>query len=149
MTYVVDVSVESGRLPIARAKVAEAVESVLRAERERNATVSVTFVTTRAMQRLNAQHFGRRTPTDVISTGSRATPTKFLVGDIYIAPDVARENAQREGVGVREELLRLVVHGVLHAIGYDHPEGEERSGSPMWRRQERLVAKLRRSLVLT
>jgi probable rRNA maturation factor len=149
MTIVVDVSVESGRLPIARATVASAVESVLRAERERNATISVTFVTTRAMQRLNVETFGRRTPTDVISTGSRAPSTGFLVGDIYIAPEVARENARREGLGVRDELLRLVVHGVLHAVGYDHPEGEERTSSPMWRRQERLVGRLRRSLART
>ncbi|HEX6964609.1 MAG TPA: rRNA maturation RNase YbeY [Gemmatimonadaceae bacterium] len=149
MTVVVDVSVESGRLPIARATVAAAVEAVLRAEHERNAMFSVTFVTTRAMQRINVRTFGRRAPTDVISLGSRTPSNGFLVGDIYVAPDVARENARREGLGVRDELLRLVVHGVLHAIGYDHPEGDERTSSPMWRRQERLVGRLRRSLVRT
>jgi ssRNA-specific RNase YbeY (16S rRNA maturation enzyme) len=40
---------------------------------------------------------------------------------------------------VREETLRLVVHGVLHVLGYDHPAGESRYESPMWRRQERLL----------
>jgi probable rRNA maturation factor len=68
-----------------------------------------------------------------------------VVGDVYIAPDVARTNARSEGVSVTEELARLVVHGTLHALGYSHPEGsrEERAGSPMWKRQERL---LRRAL---
>jgi probable rRNA maturation factor len=34
-----------------------------------------------------------------------------------------------------------VVHGVLHALGYDHPDGDARLSSPMWRRQEALVAR--------
>jgi probable rRNA maturation factor len=67
------------------------------------------------------------------------------VGDVYIAPDVARANASELGVPVAEELARLVVHGTLHALGYSHPEGssEDRTGSTMWKRQERL---LRRAL---
>ncbi len=67
-----------------------------------------------------------------------------VVGDIYIAPGVARRNAARHGAGVREEIARLVVHGTLHVLGYDHPEGEERTASRMWRRQERLLARLHR-----
>jgi 3-methyl-2-oxobutanoate hydroxymethyltransferase len=63
-----------------------------------------------------------------------------VIGDIYIAPDVARANARRYDAGLREELARLVVHGVLHVLGYDHDEDEARHASPMWRRQERLLA---------
>jgi probable rRNA maturation factor len=47
-------------------------------------------------------------------------------------------------VGIREELVRLVVHGVLHALGHDHPEGEARLRSPMWLRQEALVKRAMR-----
>jgi probable rRNA maturation factor len=43
---------------------------------------------------------------------------------------------------VREELIRLVVHGTLHVLGYDHPDHGERERSPMWRRQERYVEAL-------
>jgi probable rRNA maturation factor len=42
----------------------------------------------------------------------------------------------------REELARLVVHGTLHVLGWDHPETEDRTRSPMWRRQERYVDRL-------
>ena len=59
-------------------------------------------------------------------------------------PAVARANARRLGVGIREELVRLVVHGVLHALGHDHPEGEARFRSPMWLRQEALVKRAMR-----
>ena len=47
------------------------------------------------------------------------------------------------GIPFRRELLRLVVHGILHVLGYDHPAGEARIRSPMWRRQERYLRKLR------
>jgi rRNA maturation RNase YbeY len=67
-----------------------------------------------------------------------------VIGDIYIAPDVARENARTAGAPAREELTRLVVHGTLHVLGYDHPEGDGRDRSSMWKRQERLVRRLAR-----
>ena len=61
---------------------------------------------------------------------------------MYISPEVARENAARHGCGLREEIARLVVHGVLHALGREHPEGDDRTASPMWARQEQLLARL-------
>jgi probable rRNA maturation factor len=45
-------------------------------------------------------------------------------------------------VSSQEELLRLVVHGTLHTLGYDHPEGATRTTSPMWRKQERILARV-------
>lgn len=145
MSVTVDVAVERGRLALSRARVAEIATAVLRAEGARDALLSISFVSNRAIAALNSRHLGHRGPTDVISfgfapAGARAT----VVGDVYIAPDVARENARRHGVGVREELARLVVHGTLHVLGHDHPDGAERSASPMWQRQERLLARLLR-----
>jgi rRNA maturation RNase YbeY len=94
------------------------------------------------MAALSARHLGHRGATDVISFGfAPAGDRAPVVGDIYISPDVARENARRHGVPIREELARLVVHGALHVLGYDHPEGEERIDSAMWRRQERHLAR--------
>ena len=146
MSISVDVTVRSGRIPLSRARVEQIASRVLRAERVRDADLSITFVSNRAIAALNRRHLGRSGATDVISfeLGGSAPGTP-LVGDVYIAPDVARANARSEGVSVTEELARLVVHGTLHALGYSHPEGsrEERAGSPMWKRQEHL---LRRAL---
>ncbi|HEX5437479.1 MAG TPA: rRNA maturation RNase YbeY [Gemmatimonadaceae bacterium] len=144
MTAMVQIHSEAGRVPVSRQRMVAAVQTVLRAERERLASVSVSLVSTAVMRKLNRAHFGRGTPTDVISLGWRSPETGMLVGDIYIAPDVARASARRGGVGVREELMRLLVHGVLHAIGYDHSSGAARTEGPMWRRQERLVARVLR-----
>lgn len=134
------------RTPVSVARLARVARLVLRAEGERAAMLSVTLLDDAAMASLNAKHLGQRGTTDVISFGFRREPGAPLVGDVYIAPRVARANATAGGVGVREELARLVVHGVLHVLGYDHPADERREASPMWRRQEALVRRARRAL---
>jgi probable rRNA maturation factor len=140
MSRVVQVATEGVRIPVARARVAELAEGVLRAERVRDAMLSVAFVTDRRIAALNRSHLGHRGPTDVISFGFAPVDARGdVVGDVYIAPGVARRNARTHGRGVREELLRLVVHGVLHVLGHDHPDDETRYRSPMWLRQERLL----------
>jgi probable rRNA maturation factor len=65
-----------------------------------------------------------------------------VVGDIYICPEIARTNARQQSVPAGEEVLRLVVHGTLHVLGYDHPHGAERTTSGMWRRQEKVLARV-------
>jgi rRNA maturation RNase YbeY len=143
MSIAVHVSVEGVRIPLARARVSEIARCVLKAERVADALLSITFVGTRAMAGLNRRHLGRRGTTDVIAFGfGRSAPRTPVIGDIYIAPDVARANALTHGLGVREELMRLIVHGVLHVLGYDHAEDESRVASTMWARQERLLARV-------
>jgi probable rRNA maturation factor len=118
--------------------------AVLEGERQRSAALAITFVTPRDMARLHRQHLGVGGPTDIITFAHashvRGAP---LVADLYIAPAVAGENAARAGCSVREELARLTIHGVLHALGWTHPEGEGRTRSAMWRRQERWVERMR------
>jgi rRNA maturation RNase YbeY len=136
----VAVETDGVRIPVARDRVQRVAEHVLRAEHVRDALISIAFVTDRRIAELNVRHLGHRGSTDVISFGfapvGKGGP---VVGDVYIAPDVARRNARAHGQGVREELLRLVVHGVLHVLGHDHPEDDARYRSPMWWRQERLL----------
>ncbi|HEX9485383.1 MAG TPA: rRNA maturation RNase YbeY [Gemmatimonadaceae bacterium] len=140
MARVVDVATENVRLPVSRERVRHAADAVLRAERVRDAVVSITFVSTRRIAAMNRRHLRHSGATDVISFGLPAATTGApLGGDIYIAPDVARANAAQHGASSRDELLRLVVHGVLHVLGHDHPNGEERYASPMWKRQEALL----------
>jgi probable rRNA maturation factor len=140
VTRVVDVTTEGVRIAVSRARVARVAGRVLRAEGVRDAMLSIAFITDRQIAALNRRHLGHRGPTDVISFGfASAGKGGPVVGDIYIAPGVAGRNARAHGRGVREETLRLVVHGVLHVLGHDHPDGESRYESPMWRRQERLL----------
>lgn len=132
-----DVRVSGRRPALATAMVRRVVHSVLRAER-RDAAVSITFLGAITMRRLNDEFLGHDQPTDVISFGL-AGPDGRLAGDVYLCRAVAARNARRHGVPLRQELVRLVIHGTLHVLGYDHPDGDHRTRSPMWQRQERYV----------
>ena len=139
----IHVAVDGVPAPLSRGRAQRVVESVLRAEKVRAALVSVAFVTEPAIAKMNQKHLRHQGPTDVISFGfDRPTRTAPVVGDIYIAPRVATKNAKAQRRPVREELVRLLVHGTLHVLGYDHPEDERRETSAMWRRQEQLVRRL-------
>ena len=143
MNAAIGVSSNGVRSAIGRQRAADIVRTVLRAEKVRDAMISISFVSNRAIRALNKRHLRRDRVTDVIAFGFRAGGKHSpIVGDVYIAPDVAREAARELGIGVREELTRLVVHGTLHVLGYDHPDTAQRERSPMWRRQERLIARL-------
>ena len=100
--------------------------------------VSVTFVDDAAMQDLNGRYLGKDATTDVLafSLGDDDAP----LGDVYVGVDQARRQARDHGVSLDEELVRLAIHGTLHVLGHDHPDGPERLDSPMFARQEALVA---------
>jgi probable rRNA maturation factor len=143
----VDVSADGLRIPLSQSAVRDAARLALRAGKVRDAMLSFACVVARAMARLNREQLGHAGSTDVISLAfERPGADAPVVGDVYICPDVARENARVAGCSVREELLRLVVHGTLHVLGHDHPVDDERTTSPMWRKQERLVARAMRAL---
>jgi len=127
------------RSPVSTDRLAELSRRVLGALRVTRAMLSITLVDATTMARLNRRHLGHRGPTDVITFALGADVHGAVLADIYICPDVARVQAREHGVGVREELARLVVHGTLHACGWEHPEGHDRTTSPMWRRQEHLL----------
>lgn len=114
-----------------------AVRLTLTAEGHGSAEISVTLLGDDEIQRLNAEYLGQDAPTDVLAfaLGDERAP----LGDVYVGVTQARRQAEELGVPVTEELVRLVVHGTLHTLGYDHPEGVERASSPMFVRQEELV----------
>lgn len=142
----VSVDADGVRSPVARALLARASRETLRSLRVSRAMISIALVTRRRIARLNREHLAHAGPTDIITFALGGDAHAGVVGDVYISPEVARENARTAGVPLREEMIRLVIHGTLHACGWTHPEGEERAASPMWQRQERLVHRLRGAL---
>jgi probable rRNA maturation factor len=124
------------------ALVRRVVAAVLAGE-QAEAFVGVTFLGKRRMQHLNRDYKHHDRPTDVISF-ALPQPDGSLAGDIYVCRAVAAREAHRRGLPVREELIRLVVHGTLHVLGHDHPEDEGREASAMWHRQEQYVRTLTR-----
>lgn len=131
----VEASAEEGlQIPVELALVEAASRWVLESEAALDGEVSIALVTDETISALNEQYLSHTGPTDVISFPLE--DPRRLVGDIYIGVEQAARQADDAGVSLREELLRLAIHGTLHVIGWDHPEGE---ASPMYLRQEELL----------
>ena len=109
-------------------------------EEGRSGEFSITLLGDQEMAELNARYLGRNAPTDVLafSIGTNELP----LGDVYVCMDQASRQAREYKISLDQELVRLVVHGVLHVLGHDHPEGSDRFTSPMFKLQERLVCRV-------
>jgi probable rRNA maturation factor len=135
------VNPEGERLLAAAARLRAASTATLRHAKVRDALVSITMLSSRQMAAMNKKHLGHAGATDVITFGFR-DPRGAVLGDIYLCPTVAAANAKAFGASAREELLRLAIHGTLHVLGHEHPEGPARTKSAMWKLQERLLVKV-------
>ncbi len=156
------------RVPITLAPLEAFAGRVARTLRVARESFSVCLVSDAEMARMNHRFRGKRGPTDVLSfpangaagvlarrNGSRgfgaprarsrrrafsssAGDGREFLGDIAISPQTARRNAQQDGRALASELQILILHGVLHLLGYDHEtdEGE----------MERVEGRLRRRL---
>ena len=135
------VTVNDEGMPNARSALIErGVRAAIRSEDVTLAEVSVTLLDDARIQELNASYLDRDRPTDVIAF-SLGGPAGIL-GDVYIGYEQAARQADEYRETLETELLRLAIHGTLHVLGHDHPEGPERLESPMFELQERLVAQV-------
>ncbi len=135
----VEVSVGDGvALPGDPARVEAAVRHVLRAEGVGQGELSVALVGDPEIAALNHQYLGRDRPTDVIAFHLHDAGEPPL-GDVYVGVAQALRQAAEFGASPEEEVLRLAVHGTLHVLGWDHPETDDRTASPMFARQEALL----------
>jgi probable rRNA maturation factor len=80
-------------------------------------------------RRLNAEFLGKDKPTNVLSFPSElyapadaVLPKRGYLGDVILAFETVRAEAERDGVGVRDHAAHLLAHGFLHLLGYDHAE---------------------------
>ncbi len=111
--------------------------------------LSICLVTNAEIAKWNRLYRGKNRPTDVLSfatdephskqrirklSGKRAASSLHYLGDIAIAPAVARQNARRLGRDFDAEMRILILHGILHLMGYDH----EADQGQMDRREMRL-----------
>jgi len=99
------------------------------------------FVDDRRIARLNEAYLGHRGPTDVLSFpllefrmanfGFRISQSAihnppWLLGDVVISTETARRQALKRGRSLEVEMAHLLIHGILHLLGYDHVTPEER-----------------------
>jgi probable rRNA maturation factor len=117
---------------------------VLRMEEAPDAVeLSVALVDDDEIARLNSVYRGIEGPTDVLSFGcDEPEPVEsdepIAIGDVVIAPEVARRQAAELDTTVESELDLLLVHGVLHLLGYDHELDED--AAAMQAREQAVLA---------
>ncbi len=116
--------------------------AVLRALDRSGAALSVAFVSPRDMRLVNSRYLGHDYATDVLSFSYEEPVVEGIpfLGEIIIAPEMAAFNAHRYRARPEKELRKLLVHGILHLLGYNH----ETDRGQMNRLQNRL---LRRKLL--
>jgi probable rRNA maturation factor len=100
--------------------------------------LSVLFVTSEHIRKLNARFAGDDYATDVLAFPMMEDDENVtLLGDVVICPRVAESNAHKLGHALTRELDTLVVHGTLHLLGYDH-QGKQ-DGELMNRRLQEVM----------
>ena len=108
-----------------------------------DAECTVVLTDDKELQRLNQRYLGIDAPTDVLSF-----PADFIdpdshhpyLGDILISVEQAQQQAALQNHPATQELLLLVVHGVLHLLGHDHAEKAEKER--MWLLQDQILSSL-------
>jgi len=123
----------------------KAAEETLKHVQRRNEPLDVSIVLSgdEHMRELNRQFMGYDTPTDVLSFPSEDTDPdtdSLYLGDIVISYPQATRQAAQEGHSVQAELQLLVVHGMLHLLGYDH--ADEQGKTAMWAEQRKILDRL-------
>jgi rRNA maturation RNase YbeY len=110
-----------------------------------DAELSLLLVSDAVMRRLNRDWRGADRPTDVLSFAQAEGPGSAppgLLGDVVISVDTARRQAAERAAPLGAELDRLLIHGVLHLLGYDH-ERSPAEARRMQRRERALARRLR------
>lgn len=126
------VNYEHGGTALKQVAVEEFCEFVLREENvPDNSEVSISFVNDQKIHKLNKQYRNIDSKTDVLSfecdypDENNKREEAIILGDIIIAPDVARNQAEEYGNSFLQEIELLLCHGLLHLLGYDHIEDED------------------------
>lgn len=104
-------------------------EGLLAALDQPDAELSLSLVDDATMAEMNERFRGREGPTDVLSfslvEGEHAEHRGALLGDVIVDWEVASRQAATIGHSLDDELLRLVIHGTLHLLGFDHEQPAE------------------------
>ena len=105
--------------------------------------LSIILTTDARLQELNLNYLGIDAPTDVLSFPASETDPETgerYIGDILISVPRAQAQAEAAGHPLEAEVQLLVVHGVLHLLGHDHAEAEEKAR--MWKAQAEILERL-------
>jgi len=118
----------------------------LKAVDQSKSELSIAIVTDDEIAALNSEHRGKRSATDVLSfsllEGEHSDQRGKLLGDVIIGIETAARQARAAHRGLEEEVARLLIHGILHLLGWNHEESAE---AKLMRAEERRLWRAIRS----
>ncbi len=118
------------RRPFSNRAIAQRAERMLAAIRMEQAEVSILLCDDETIHQLNRDYRGKDRPTDVLAfamrEGEGGGVQPSMLGDIVISIDTTRRQAHERGLAIVEEATFLLAHGLLHLLGYDHRDEDER-----------------------
>ena len=148
----IEISNQQEKMTVTQAiedKIIEVLEETARVhEVDELAEVSLMFTDDETIHEMNLEYRGIDRPTDVLSFALEegeeeeifGGPEENLLGDIIISVETATRQAEEYGHSVEREMAFLALHGMLHLLGYDHMEEEERQ--EMRAQEEAILASL-------
>ncbi|MBI5966516.1 MAG: rRNA maturation RNase YbeY [Deltaproteobacteria bacterium] len=120
----ISISNRQKRVAIDTRKIRRAAKKILDALGCEGQEVNIVIVDDVEITRLNCQYFHRNRPTNVISfplaADDAATINPPILGDVVISAETAKRQSEAVGGETEEEVLFLMIHGILHLLGYDH-----------------------------
>jgi len=116
-----------------------------------DAELSVVVLSDAQIQEVNRDYLAKDRPTNVISfamqEGEGAGLNPEVLGDVLISADTAERDAQEAGVTFESELYFLLLHGILHLLGYDHERGTEEDARIMEAKEREVFAILQQEFL--
>jgi rRNA maturation RNase YbeY len=100
--------------------------------------LSILFTDNQGIQEYNRRFFGKDRPTNVISFGYETSFAGEVLGDLVISLERAREESEQSGVPFYERVFALIIHGVLHVLGFDHENGVKEARRMRYREKKLL-----------
>ncbi len=133
-----------GTVKLDRRKLQRRAQSLLKKMGLDEGELSILLTDDEEMQELNSNWRGKNKTTDVLSfaqqEGDGAQVQTHVLGDVVICLDQAMRQAKRRKVQLWSEVMVLLVHGVLHLVGYDHVGVSAAESRRMFRKQQELVS---------
>lgn len=116
-------------------------KKVLKSENRLSENLSVAFVVPEEMQKLNKKYRRQDKPTDVLSF-EKISDFKEEFSEVVICPHIVKENTKESKATFKKELANVLIHGILHILGYDH-ELSKAEGIRMFQKQEYYLSKIK------
>ena len=115
-------------IPVEAKKIKKVAERILASLRISGYELSVLLLDNKGIRAVNKKYLNRNRPTNVISfsltEGEFGNINPQVLGDVVISVEKALEQAETNGTTLGEEISFLIIHGILHLLGYDHGKGQ-------------------------